>query len=139
MRSSQNRVAERVAFAAGIALLGYVVAKGFSDQIGVDISAGGRLLFSIVLCLSLVGYAIWNELTDGLLGCRALLPLALSTLWSGFWPAMQYWGVKGLYFPGLSIERLDVEWWASTYMQWGGSAVLLFGGYGIAYWTWRRY
>jgi len=76
-----------------------MAAKTFSDQVRVDISAGGRLLFSIVLCLGLIGYAVWSELTGGLFGIRALLPLVLSTLWSGMWPAMQYWGGKTLYFP----------------------------------------
>ncbi|WP_240350592.1 hypothetical protein [Pseudomonas viridiflava] len=139
MDQNKNRVAELLTFAVGIALVGYVLAKAFSDLIGVDVSAGGRLLFSIVLSVGLVGYAVWNELTDGLLGLRALLPLALSTLWSGMWPAMQYWGAKPFYFPGLPMEQQNVEWWANAYMQWGGTAALLFGGYAIAYWTWRRY
>lgn len=138
MDRNQNRVAEILAFAVAVALIGYLAAKAFADQIGVDVSAGGRLLFSIVLCLGLIGYALWSELTDGLFGLRALLPLALSTLWSGMWPAMQYWGVKTLYFPGLPIDKQNVEWWATGYMQWGGMAVLLVGGYALAYWTWRR-
>ncbi|WP_235812497.1 hypothetical protein [Pseudomonas caricapapayae] len=137
MDDRRNHFAEMVALAAGIALVGYALAKAFSDQVGLDVSAGGRLLFSIVLCVGLIGYAAWNELTDGFLGMRALLPLALSTVWSGMWPAMQYWGTKSLYFPGLPIEQQDVEWWANGYTQWGGFAVLLIGGYAIAYYTWR--
>ncbi|WP_233456151.1 hypothetical protein [Pseudomonas haemolytica] len=138
MDRNQNRVVEILAVAVAIALIGYMAAKAFANQVGVDVSAGGRLLFSIVLCLGLIGYAVWSELTDGLFGLRALLPLALSTLWSGMWPAMQYWGVKTLYFPGLPIDQQNVEWWATGYMQWGGMAVLLVGGYALAYWTWRR-
>lgn len=139
MDRNQNRFAEFLAFAVGVAMVGYVLAKAFSDQIGVDVTAGGRLLFSIVLCVGLIGYAVWNQLTDGLFGLRALLPLALSTLWSGMWPAMQYWGTKSLYFPGFPAGQQDVEWWASAYMQWGGMATLLIGGYAVAYWTWKRY
>lgn len=138
MERNQNRVAEFFALAVAVAMIGYMAAKAFADQVGVDVPAGGRLLFSIVLCLGIIGYAVWSELTDGLFGFRALLPLALTTLWSGMWPAMQYWGGKSLYFPGLPIEQQDVEWWATGYMHWGGLAVLLIGGYAIAYWSWKR-
>ncbi|MEE5177126.1 hypothetical protein V2K54_25785 [Pseudomonas alliivorans] len=132
-----NRSAEILAFAVGLAMVGYVVTKAFSDHLGVDITAGGRLLLALFLALGMIGYAVWNEITDGFIGLRALLPLALSTLWSGMWPAMQYWGTKSLYFPGLPIEDQDLEWWANGYTQWGGWALILFGGYGIAYYTWR--
>ncbi|MBX8493198.1 hypothetical protein K5D42_25340 [Pseudomonas cichorii] len=87
--------------------------------------------------MGMIGYAVLSELTDGFLGLRALLPLALSTLWSGMWPAMEYWGTKSLYFPGLPIEHQDLEWWANGYTQWGGWALILIGGYAIAYYTWR--
>jgi len=90
MNHSQNRVVEFSVFAVDMVMVSYLLAKGFSDQIGVDITAGGRLLFSIILCVGLIGYAVWTELTDGLFGLRVLLPLALSKLRSGMWPAMEY-------------------------------------------------
>jgi hypothetical protein len=90
MNQNRSIIPELFAFAVGLGLIGYVVAKAFSDQIGIDISAGGRLLFGIVLSVGIVGYATWNELTDGLTGFRGLLPIALSTLWSSLWPAMQF-------------------------------------------------
>lgn len=139
MNHSQNRFIEFSAFAVGMAMVGYVLAKAFSDQIGVDITAGGRLLFSIILSVGLIGYAVWGELTDGFIGLRALLPLALSTLWSGMWPAMEYWGTKSLHFPGLPTSQQDLQWWANAYTQWGGWFVLLVGGYALAYWTWKRH
>lgn len=70
MDRNQNRVVEILAVAVAIALIGYMAAKAFANQVGVDVSAGGRLLFSIVLCLGLIGYAVWSELTDGLFGLR---------------------------------------------------------------------
>lgn len=139
MDHSRNRFCEHAVFAVGMVLVGYALAKAFSDQIGVDITAGGHLLFSIILCAGIIGYAVWNELTDGLLGLRALLPLALSTFWSGMWPAMEYWGTKSLHFPGLPTSQQDLEWWANAYTQWGGWFVLLVGGYAVAYWTRERY
>ncbi|MCP1515589.1 hypothetical protein [Pseudomonas rhodesiae] len=138
MERNHNRFVEILAVGIAVAMIGYMAAKAFADQIGVDVTAGGRLLFSGMLCIALIGYAVWCELTDGVFGFRALMPLALSTLWSGMWPAMQYWGVKTLYFPGLPVEQQDVEWWATSYTHWGGMAVLLIGGYALAYWTWTR-
>jgi hypothetical protein len=138
MNDNRSVIPQFFAFAVALALIGYVLAKSFSDLIGVDISAGGRLLFGIVLGLGLIAYATWNELTDGLIGFRGLLPIALSTLWSSLWPAMQFWGAKPLYFSGLPIEMQDVAWWASAWMQWGGVAVLLIGGYALAYRSWMR-
>ncbi|CZT26266.1 hypothetical protein DND58_28880 [Pseudomonas syringae pv. pisi] len=137
MDRNQNRGAEILAFTLGLAMVCYVVAKAFSDYLGVDITAGGRVLLALLMALGMIGYAVWSELTNGFLGFRALLPLAFSTLWSGMWPAMQYWGTKSLYFPGLPSEYQDLEWWANGYTQWGGWALILFGGYGIAYFTWR--
>jgi hypothetical protein len=138
MNENRSAIPQFLVFALGLAWIGYLLAKAFSDQIGVDISAGGRLLFGIVLSLGLIAYATWNELSDGLIGYRGLLPIALSTLWGSLWPAMQFWGAKPFYFPGLPIEQHDVAWWASAWMQWGGGAVILIGGYSLAYWSWRR-
>jgi hypothetical protein len=138
MNQNRSPIPEMFAFVVGLGLIGYVVAKAFSDQIGVDTSAGGWLLFGIVLSVGLIGYATWNELTNGLIGFRGLLPIALSTLWSSLWPAARFWGAKPFYFPGLPIEQQDVTWWAGAGMQWGGVAVILIGGYWLAYQSWMR-
>lgn len=138
MENNRNRFAEILALGAGLSLVGYILARAFSDRIGVDITAGSRLLFSIVLCIGLIAYAVWSELSNGFFGYRALMPMALSTLWSGLWPSMKYWGAKPLYLQGMPLENVDVQWWATTYMQWAGWVVLLFGGYGVAYWTWKH-
>jgi len=138
MNANRSAIPQFFAFAVGLAFIGYVLAQSFSDLIGVDISAGGRLLFGIALTVGLLAYAAWNELADGLIGFRGLLPIALSTLWSSFWPAAQYWGAKPFYFSGLPIERQDVAWWASAWMQWGGVAVILIGGYYLSYRSWMR-
>lgn len=137
MTQPSNRSAEFLMFCLGIALVGYVITKAFSDHIGMDLEAGGRLLLGIALGVILLAYAAWNELTDGFLGFPIILPLALSTAWSGLWPAMQVWGVKPLYLASMPIAQEDLAWWATQYTQWGGFAALLIGGYGIAYVRWR--
>lgn len=138
MEDTRNRGGEMVAYAAGFALVLYVVTQAFSDMIGVDWTTGGRLLFSIVLGLSLIGLGVWGELTDSWFGVRGMLPIALTTLWGGLWPAMAYWGMKPLYLPGMPIDNADVEWWASSTMHWGGMAIIFFGGYFLVYRAWTR-
>ena len=138
MEESRNRGGEILAFGVGLCLLTYVITKAFSDSIGVDSTTGGRLLFSIALCVGLIGLGGWGQLTDSWFGVRGMLPLALSTLWGGLWPAMTYWGMKPLYLPGMPIENAEVEWWANSWMHWGGLAVIFFGGYYLVYRAWTR-
>ncbi len=99
MVRNQNRGAEILACTLGLAMVCYVVAKAFSDYLGVDITAGGRVLLAILLALGMIGYAVWSELTNGFLGFRALLPLAFSTLWSGMWPCNAVLGHQVIVFP----------------------------------------
>lgn len=127
-----------VVLVVALAAVGYVLAKAFSSQIGVDVASGGRLLFSMVLCGGMILLALWSQLTDGFFGLRALMPPALCTLWAGLWPSMKVWGAKPLYLEGMPLDNADLQWWATTYSQWGGWFLLLFGGYAIAYWTWTR-
>lgn len=139
MQSQLSSTGKCLTLTVSLALVGYILVQGISSSIGVDFTAGVTLIFSIVLSVGIIFCAMWNSLTGGLFGYRALLPLALSTLWSGLWPSMNFWGAKSLYLPGMSANNLEVEWWASGYMQWGGSAVLIIFGYGISYYTWRHF
>ncbi|WP_248915976.1 hypothetical protein [Pseudomonas moorei] len=138
MEDSRNRGGEVLALGAGLCLVTYVLTKAFSDMVGVDWPTGGRLLFSIILFVGLMATGIWGQLTDSFFGVRAVSPIALSTLWGGLWPAMTYWGMKPFYFKGMPIENAEVEWWASSYMHWGGMAVIFFGGYTLVYMAWKN-
>ncbi|WP_242201823.1 MULTISPECIES: hypothetical protein [unclassified Pseudomonas] len=41
MKRNQNRIAEIFAFSVAFAMIGYIAAKAFADQVGVDVPAGG--------------------------------------------------------------------------------------------------
>jgi hypothetical protein len=136
MDNHRDRLSDGLVLVIGLAVVGYVIANAFSTLIGVSLAIGGPLLLSLVLCVAMVLGALWNQLSDGVFGFRVVLPLALSTLWTGFWPAMKIWGAKPFFQEGMPLDNAHLEWWATTYSQWGGSLLLLFGGYAIAYWTW---
>jgi hypothetical protein len=49
MKRNQNRFAEILAFAVAVAMIGYMAAKAFAGQVGVDVPAGGQLLLSFAI------------------------------------------------------------------------------------------
>lgn len=74
-------------------ILAHLMLKSVAQAIGLDIAATGQLVLGTLMCLGLIGYAVWNEVAnDGWFGLHALLPAALATGWAGLWPAMQNWG-----------------------------------------------
>ncbi|WP_341524403.1 hypothetical protein AABC73_29185 (plasmid) [Pseudomonas sp. G.S.17] len=108
-------------------LVGMMVWK-FSEALGLDFAAGGKLLMSIVFAIALLGLGWWQESqNDGILTIKGMAPAALAVAWLGLWPALQQWGSIGPMFHGMDAQ--EVEWWANGLTRWLVLLAILLGGY----------
>ncbi|WP_411883848.1 hypothetical protein [Polaromonas sp. YR568] len=113
-----------ILFVVGVALAAFIVSK-FSPHLGLDMATGGMVLARLAVWVVAVGLS-W-KLSDEFpaLGLKAIWPLLLSLHWLCWWPALDFWAVKGV-APHLVRQEM-LPWWAAWYTRWG---VLL----GIAAW-----
>lgn len=113
--------------AIGAFVVGMMVWK-FSEALGLDFAAGGKLLMGILFAIVLLGLGWWQESQyDGILTIKGMAPAALAVAWLGLWPALQQWGSIGPMFHGMDAR--EVEWWANGLTRWGGLLAILLGGY----------
>lgn len=113
--------------AIGAFLVGVAVWT-FSEALGLDFAAGGKLLMSILFAVLLLGLGWWQESQhDGILTIKGVAPAAIAVVWLGLWPAFQQWGAIGPMFHGMTVQ--EVEWWANGFTRWGVLLAILLGGY----------
>lgn len=134
----RNLFIERCGAVGIFSLIGYGMLNSFSEWLAVDWETGASIIIGCLVSLILLCVALWNELNDGLFGSRLIVPLALSTLWISLWPLIQILGALPIYMKGMPFDDLYQAWWSKSYLQPTGAAVIFFGGYGLAYWTWVR-
>lgn len=134
MNNRQEFPIELVVIAIFAFVVGMAVWK-FSDAVGLDFAAGGKLLFGLMFACVLLALGWWQEYVSshGFLSLRAMIPAALAVVWLGLWPALQQWGSIGPMFAGMTDETRPVEWWASGWFRWPVLAVILVPGYYIVY------
>ncbi|MNN79925.1 hypothetical protein D3C81_1966100 [compost metagenome] len=100
----------------------------FSEALGLDFAAGGKLLMSILFAIVLLGLGWWQQtLYTGILTVKGISPAAIAIVWLGLWPALQQWGSVGPMFHGMTEQ--EVEWWANGFTRWGVLLAILLGGY----------
>lgn len=119
------------AIAIGAFLVGMMVWT-FSEALGLDFAAGGKLLMSILFAIVLLGLGWWQENQySGILTIKGVSPAAIAIVWIGLWPALQQWGSVGPMFRGMT--ELPVEWWAGGWVRWLVLLAILGGGYWLVF------